>query len=1043
MKRQAGSQGLGISKIMNRMAKSGFGKAPTLVSTAIALVLITLAIKALADPPLPKSLKLGSGRAILLSDSKALIIGGDDKDYSVAEIYDPVTETRKRTGSLNIGRKSGFTMTLLPNGMVLVTGGLTNISPPTGCSSTELYNPNDGKWKMAAPMSEARYAHTAALLKNGTVLVAGGRQAHGIYIITAEIYNPAEDKWTMTGSMSPEAGYTYTSTLLTNGQVLLTTGNANMGEACKELYDPATGQWKGIGPPWQHIASSKSPNQTSNNPTAGQGRGVGPRSHSPSGKIPNRTLTISPESGSTFVASEDVQMMVTSADRFGVTNIQLFRDDVKIADGAESPLRFNLTNMAAGTYSFLAKAGYGDGAASTSSVVTITFKTAELQVGLAPGPTEFISERYVKSSPGILLAAVVGISPASLAKLTLNDVPQPLRTGNFILNPPLAEGKNVFVLVATDKDGKTAKATTEIYLDTSVPIISIIEPTNNSSINAMWVDLHGRITGKNIKRIQVGGMWASMKGDIFEAPTVFLMPGTNLVTVMAVNASGNVSSNTIIIMGPTSTNTAQTFPVTLDATPPGGFAPLAVTFTVQAHVPGVIQKVVYHFDEDGTPDEVATDLHPVKHVYKNSREYSPVVTVQTSVGRFSSLGAIAGLFFGGASLVDVEQRPVLTSTIKITNPVAVKWTAKSNLYVLSGSAEIITEFDSRGKIVRSKKGIGPKPSGIDVDGDGNVYVAVTGNNQVWKFKTTADSFEADTSFGNGGFIGKKDGSSGTNANEFNAPYDIALSRDGQSITVSDTGNRRILQFGLKNPASPGQEIQTGGQIAQPKGLSHDEIGIYLMVADSENNRIALADSDFMFVGTSGTNGEALGQFSEPTHIAANKRALYVADTGNNRIQVFSHVHGGEGHSPMPLSPRVAIGSELGLKQPMGVCAVDDFLEEKFYIADTGNNRVLLVKLPTDNPEAVWKDMKARLKAGDVEGAMSDFSVNSRDKYEAAFMALSKDELLSVVKDMGELKPSTIERDSAEYYFESLVEGRTITFPVEFDKENGAWKIMEY
>jgi len=191
------------------------------------------------------------------------------------------------------------------------------------------------------------------------------------------------------------------------------------------------------------------------------------------------------------------------------------------------------------------------------------------------------------------------------------------------------------------------------------------------------------------------------------------------------------------------------------------------------------------------------------------------------------------------------------------------------------------------------------------------------------------------------------------------------------------------------------------------------------------------------------NRSGLGQFNGATHLSANKRALYVADTGNNRVQVFSHVEGGEMHSPVPFSPRVALSGELGLNHPKSVAAVDDFLEEKLYIADTGNNRVILVKLPSDNPETVWKHMIARLKAGDVQGAMSDFSMESKDKYQEAYQSLSKDELLSTIKDMENIKPATIEGDHAQYYFESVVEGHTLTFPVEFDKEFGQWKIVEY
>ena len=118
-------------------------------------------------------------------------------------------------------------------------------------------------------------------------------------------------------------------------------------------------------------------------------------------------------------------------------------------------------------------------------------------------------------------------------------------------------------------------------------------------------------------------------------------------------------------------------------------------------------------------------------------------------------------------------------------------------------------------------------------------------------------------------------------------------------------------------------------------------------------------------------------------------------------------------------------------------------EEKLYIADTGNNRVILVKLPLDNPEAVWKNMKARLAAGDIPGALSYFSIASKDQYRETFLSLSKAELISDAKNIGTIKPVSIESDKAQYYFENVVDGHKITFPIEFAKENGQWKILEY
>jgi hypothetical protein len=477
---------------------------------------------------------------------------------------------------------------------------------------------------------------------------------------------------------------------------------------------------------------------------------------------------------------------------------------------------------------------------------------------------------------------------------------------------------------------------------TAIPIsLALIkEPANNAVINAMWVDVRGTFRAKSLKQITVGNaaaggmeMSATISGNMFEARNVFLGQGTNIIMAIAEDLDGNTSTNSVVIMGPTDTNTAQTFPVQIQTSTSGGFVPLPVTFTVQAHVPGKIQKVIYDFDGDNIPDQTSADLQPITHTYKTSGEYFPIITIQTTVGQFSSLSGMFAMLaaaYGNSNaiaVVNVQMLPVLMSTMKIADPVDIKWTATSNLYVLSGSDSTITEFDANGKTIRSLSGIGSNPSGLDVDDNGNVYVALTASNQVLKFKPIANSFEGDIGFSNGVTMGNKDGST-------------------------------------------------------------------------------------------------------------DKRGHYVADAENNRVQVFTTAdHDG--------ALRLSLSGELGLNHPKAVAAVDDFLEEKFYIADTGNNRVILVKLPSDNPEAVWKHMIARLKAGDVLGAMSDFSIASKDKYQEAYQSLSKDDLLSTIKDMENIKPATIESDHAQYYFESVVDGHTLTFPIEFDREFGQWKIMEY
>lgn len=157
--------------------------------------------------------------------------------------------TWTKTGSLNTAR-SFHTATLLPNGQVLVAGGID--AAGNRLASAELYNPATGKWTVTGSMATARSGHTATLLPNGEVLVAGGSFSVSIagivsYTATAELYNPSTGQWTATGSMTTPRS-AYGATLLQNGQVLVAGGiNTNGTLASAELYNPSTGAWTATG----------------------------------------------------------------------------------------------------------------------------------------------------------------------------------------------------------------------------------------------------------------------------------------------------------------------------------------------------------------------------------------------------------------------------------------------------------------------------------------------------------------------------------------------------------------------------------------------------------------------------------------------------------------------------------------------------------------------------------------------------------------------------------------------------------------------------
>lgn len=143
--------------------------------------------------------------------------------------------------------RSFHTATLLRNGSVLVAGGWDG---STYLATAELYHPKSGTWTQTGSMHVARIGFTATLLKNGKVLVVGGIGNGGFNdtLASAELYDPVSGTWTLISSMHI-ARSNFTATLLKNGKVLVAGGNSSYATptASAELYDPAKGSWSLTG----------------------------------------------------------------------------------------------------------------------------------------------------------------------------------------------------------------------------------------------------------------------------------------------------------------------------------------------------------------------------------------------------------------------------------------------------------------------------------------------------------------------------------------------------------------------------------------------------------------------------------------------------------------------------------------------------------------------------------------------------------------------------------------------------------------------------
>jgi WD40 repeat protein len=237
--------------------------------------------------------------ATLLPDGKVLIVGGMRRNqdfYKSAELYDPATGKFQMTGEMSIGRVSHLALllhsgkvliaggwighgctdsaelydpangkftvlaskmatrrgdaraTLLANGDVLITGGADHDSPG-GVASTEIFRAGTMTFQPAASMHFARVSHTATLLRDGRVLIVGGRGEKVDPV--AEIYDPKTSQFTESGSLIT-ARYKHTAGLLPDGRVLIAGGSDERDWSgnlkSSEIYDPATGKFTSASP---------------------------------------------------------------------------------------------------------------------------------------------------------------------------------------------------------------------------------------------------------------------------------------------------------------------------------------------------------------------------------------------------------------------------------------------------------------------------------------------------------------------------------------------------------------------------------------------------------------------------------------------------------------------------------------------------------------------------------------------------------------------------------------------------------------------------
>lgn len=144
--------------------------------------------------------------------------------------------------------RAAHTATLLPDGKVLIAGGFREEgTSEISIASAEIYDPESNSFLPTGDMNEVRSGHTATLLPNGLVLIVGGWGVNGRNE-TAELYDPQTGEFRDAANMmGPRAGMT--ATLLETGQVLIAGGESanNSPQLIAEIFEPSTNTFEAAG----------------------------------------------------------------------------------------------------------------------------------------------------------------------------------------------------------------------------------------------------------------------------------------------------------------------------------------------------------------------------------------------------------------------------------------------------------------------------------------------------------------------------------------------------------------------------------------------------------------------------------------------------------------------------------------------------------------------------------------------------------------------------------------------------------------------------
>jgi hypothetical protein len=141
--------------------------------------------------------------------------------------------------------RANQTATLLPDGRVAIIGGVSNAGPNAALASVEIYDPSSRSFAAGGRLLTPRFDHTATLLADGTILVAGGKSGDGSPLASAEIYDPKTHVPRAVGDLNTPRSAA-SAGVTAGGVVVIVGGRDASGEWVQspEAFDSETGGFR-------------------------------------------------------------------------------------------------------------------------------------------------------------------------------------------------------------------------------------------------------------------------------------------------------------------------------------------------------------------------------------------------------------------------------------------------------------------------------------------------------------------------------------------------------------------------------------------------------------------------------------------------------------------------------------------------------------------------------------------------------------------------------------------------------------------------------